>query len=330
MQSALPKVLHQVAGRSMLGHVLAVADTLGAANTVVVLAEDTIEPVRATFGPRYHYVTQRERLGTGHALLQAQPLVANQPGDVLVLYGDSPLLQAATAQRLLAARREQSALLALLSFQADPPTGYGRVLRDANQQVLALIEERNATSEQKAIREANSGFMAFDGAWLWQALPQVPRNPLNGEYYLTDVVAMAVEAGGAGSAIAVDTPDQREAWGCNDRVQLAQAEQVLRERITSRLMRTGVTITDPAATYIDVDVQIGRDTILLPGTRLTAATTIGERCMIGPYTTISDSSIGNDAIVRYAMVEHATIAAGSTVGPFVQVRGEAAIAYGSK
>lgn len=329
MQSQVPKVLHQLAGRSLLGHVLAVADTLGAARTVVVVAENMIDQVRAQFGPRYDYVAQAERLGTGHALLQAQPLLGDTTIDLLVLYGDSPLLQASTAERLIAARRN-GALLALLSFQADAPNGYGRVVRDSAGQVCELIEERNATAAQQAIREVNSGFMVFDSTWLWHVLPQVPRNPVKGEYYLTDLVRMTVTAHGAGSAVALETADAREAWGCNTREQLAAATRVLHERKALALMHSGVTIIDPATTYVDVDVHVGRDTTLLPGTLLSGASMVGERCTIGPYSTIRSSMIGSGAAVRYALVEHATVAAGSVIGPFVHIAGEAEQAHGSE
>ncbi|MBC8163852.1 MAG: NTP transferase domain-containing protein, partial [Roseiflexaceae bacterium] len=192
MKSVLPKVLHQISGRSMLGHVLAVAEQLGAAHTVVVCAANTIGQISATFGPRYAYVVQHERLGTGHAVLQARELLADSPGEVLVLYADSPLIQAATAQSLVDALRQAGALVGLLSFHATPLVGYGRVLRDQAGQVLELVEERNASPDQLAISEGNSGFMAFDGAWLWSRVGQIPRNPVKGEFYLTDLVAMAV------------------------------------------------------------------------------------------------------------------------------------------
>lgn len=321
MKSALPKVLHPVAGRSMLGHVLAVADALEAARTVVVLAADTIDQIRATFGPRYEYVVQAERLGTGHAVLQARELLRDMPGDVLVLYGDSPLVQVETMRALVEDRRTSGALVELLSFRSEPPTGYGRVLRDQSGHVIGLVEERNATAEQRAISEVNSGFMAFDGAWLWQRIGTVPRNPVKGEYYLTDLVAMAVAEHGPGAAGALLAPDPRDAWGCNDRAQLADAERVLRERYLNGMMRSGVTVIDPATTYVDADVRVGRDTTLLPGSILRGQTRVGEGCTIGPYTTLVDATVGAGAHVKYALVERAEVVAGQDVGPFVHVVG---------
>jgi bifunctional UDP-N-acetylglucosamine pyrophosphorylase / glucosamine-1-phosphate N-acetyltransferase len=329
MRSSLPKALHPICGRPLLGHVLAVADALEAAITTVVLAADTIDQVRAGFGAGphqdrpYSYVVQAERRGTGHAVLQACASLLNRSDDVLVLYGDTPLLRAETARAVVAARRDSGALLSLLSFHAHPPAGYGRVLRDTAGQVIELIEERNATPEQRAISEGNSGIMCFDAAWLWEALMRIRPNLVNGEYYLTDLVAMAVAERGPGAAVALPAADPREAWGINDRVQLAQAGAVLRERILEALMRSGVTIADPAATYVDAGVTVGGDTLLLPGTLLQGATHIGAGCVIGPHTTISDSTIGDRACVRHALVERAVVPASALIGPFVHIAGDA-------
>lgn len=316
MRSALPKVLHPICGRPMLGHVLATADSIGAAQTVVVLARDTIEQVRATFGARYTYVMQADRLGTGHAVLQAHDLLRGGAGQVMVLFGDTPLFRAETARAVVDLRQRSGALLALLSFRPTPPTGYGRVLRDASGQVSGLVEERDATPEQRLVGECNSGIMCIDASWLWEALPSVPRSPIKGEYYLTDLVEMAVAARGPGGAVAIEAADEREAWGVNDRAQLAQAEAVMRARLLDALMRDGVTITDPAATYVDVGVTVGRDTTLLPGTLLRGDTHVGSGCVIGPYTTLVDATIGDGAHVCYTLVEGTRIDGEAKIGPF--------------
>src|SRR5262245_51595195 len=322
MHSSLPKVLHPICGRPLLGHVLAVADALEASAVVVVLAEETVGQVRAQFGERYSYAVQSERLGTGHAVLQARSLLLNQSGDVLVLYGDTPLLRAETARAVVDVRRESGALVGIMSMHIPPPSGYGRIARDAAGQVIAIVEERNATPEQFALTECNSGVMCFDATWLWEALDRIPRNPAKGEYYLTDLAAMAVAERGPGAAVALPAADAREAWGINDRAQLAEAEAVLRAHILGDLMRSGVTVTDPTATYVDVGVTVGADTTLLPGTMLHGATKVGGGCAIGPSTTIIDSTIGDRAQVRYALVERAAVASGTTVGPFAHVVGE--------
>jgi bifunctional UDP-N-acetylglucosamine pyrophosphorylase/glucosamine-1-phosphate N-acetyltransferase len=322
MRSSLPKVLHPICGRPLLGHVLAVADALAVAAAVVVLAAETIDLVRAQFGDRYGHTVQAEPLGTGHAVLQARSLLLNRSDDVLVLYGDTPLLRAETARSVVEARRASGALLSLLSFHAHSPTGYGRVLRDAAGQVIELIEERNATPEQRAITEGNSGVMCFDAAWLWETVGRIQRNPVKGEYYLTDLVAMAVAEGGPGAALAIPAADEREAWGVNDRVQLAQAGAALHERLLETLMRAGVTVVDPAATYVDVGVTVGAETVLLPGTLLQGTTRVGAGCAIGPHVTIRDSAIGDRAQIRHAVVERATVPADAVVGPFVHLSGD--------
>jgi bifunctional UDP-N-acetylglucosamine pyrophosphorylase / glucosamine-1-phosphate N-acetyltransferase len=322
MHSALPKELHTLCGRSLIGHVLAVADALDPVYRVVVLSPEKLGPVRAQSGERYIYAVQAEQLGTGHAVLQARPALPGPADDVLVLYGDTPLLRAETARALVDLRRDSGALVGIMSMHAQPPSGYGRIVRDTAGRVVAIIEERNATPAQFALSECNSGVMCFDADWLWSALDRIPRNPVNGEYYLTDLVELAVAERGPGAAVALPAADAREAWGINDRVQLAQADAVMRERILERLMRAGVGVTDPANTYVDADVRVGADSTLLPGTYLRGMTSVGTGCEIGPATMIVDSCIGDWARVCYALVEQATVPAGVVVGPFVHISGE--------
>jgi bifunctional UDP-N-acetylglucosamine pyrophosphorylase/glucosamine-1-phosphate N-acetyltransferase len=301
---------------------VALADALDTTQTVVVLAHDTIEPVRQRLGERYGYVVQHERFGTGHAVLQALPLLAGQSNQVLVLFGDTPLLQVQTAQAVIALRQRTQALLGLMSFRPTQPSGYGRVVRNDTGHVVALVEERDATPEQRLLNECNSGIMCIDANWLWAMLPQIPRSPLKGEYYLTDLVAMAVAQRGPGAVVALEVADEREAWGINDRVQLAQAELVLRERIVNELMRSGVTVVDPRTTYVDVGVTVGRDTTLLPGTLLQGATQVGPDCVIGPHTTLIDAAVGAGARVRHILAEGVTIDAGADLEPFTYLTGE--------
>jgi bifunctional UDP-N-acetylglucosamine pyrophosphorylase/glucosamine-1-phosphate N-acetyltransferase len=321
MRSALPKELHALCGRSMIGHVLAVAGALAPAYTVVVLSQDKLDRVRAQSGDRYVYAVQAEQLGTGHAVLQARAALPGLSDDVLVLYGDTPLLRSETARAVVELRRSSGALVGIMSMHAQPPSGYGRIVRDAAGRVVAIVEERNATPEQFALTECNSGVMCFDAAWLWKALDRIPRNSVKGEYYLTDLAELAVAERGPGAAVALPAADAREAWGINDRAQLAQAEAVLRQRILERLMRAGVSVTDPSNTCVDVDVTVGGDSTLLPGTYLRGATTIGAGCEIGPATMIVDSAIGDRARVRYALVERATVPEQAEIGPFVHIVG---------
>jgi bifunctional UDP-N-acetylglucosamine pyrophosphorylase/glucosamine-1-phosphate N-acetyltransferase len=322
MRSALPKELHPLCGRPLVGHVLAIADALEAVYTVVVLSPDKLGPVREHFGARYEYAVQAEQLGTGHAVRQARAALPRASGDVLVLYGDTPLLRPETARAVVDLRRASGALVGIVSMHVDIPSGYGRIVRDATGAVVAIVEERNATPEQFALTECNSGVMCFDAAWLWGALDRLAPNSLKGEYYLTDLAEMAVGERGPGATVALPAADAREAWGVNDRVQLAQAEAAMRERILEQLMRAGVTLIDPANTYVDAGVTVGPDTTLLPGTLLRGATQVGASCEIGPATTILDSIIGDGAQVRYALVERANVATGAVIGPFAHVLGD--------
>lgn len=321
MRSAVPKVLHPLCGRPMLGYVLAVADALEAAQIAVVLAPATIDTIRERIGGghTYHDVPQAERLGTGHAALQARDMLAGRTDEVLVMLGDTPLLQAESARRIITARRAAGALVGILSFHPQPPTGYGRIVRNNAGHVVGIVEEKAATTAERAIGECNSGVLCFDAAWLWRSLAELAPNPASGEYYLTDLVERAIAERGPGSVVADAVADPREAWGVNDRAQLAAAEAVLHERILATHMRAGVTITNPAATTIEYDVRIGRDTTLLPGCVLRGATHIDAGCEIGPHTTLTDAQIGAGARVRYAVVEAVHVPAGADIGPFVHL-----------
>lgn len=317
MRSATNKMLHPICGRPLVRLVLDVADNLNAAHTAVVLSPTTLESVRDAMGERYMYAVQAARLGTGHAVQQALPLMQGRTAQVVVLYGDTPLLRAETVAALCQLQREAGASLAMISFYADPPTGYGRVLRNKVGAVTGVVEERNATIEQRAITEVNSGVYCFDADWLWTNVDKLARDPIKGEYYLTDLVELAVVQRGTGAVAAMLVDDSRQMLGINDRVQLAEATAILRERLLTELMRSGVTVTDPASTYVDVGVQVGRDTTLLPGTLLQGSTVVGERCVVGPHAQLRNAKVEDGANVRFALVENTTVHAGETIGPFV-------------
>jgi len=331
MRSTLPKVLHRVAGLPLLAHVLNAIDSISSASAFAPLQTITTghrpivvlgygaDQVETAFGERCLYALQQEQSGTGHAVLAAEKVVNELhplPRTILVCYGDTPLISGEILARVLFEHLTNQATLTFLSAIAEQPSDFGRVVRDANGQVCEVVELKRATEEQKRIIEVNSGVYCFDRSWLWTALQSLPSNA-SGEYYLTDLVGIASSHG---RKIATVSGTFDETIGINDRVQLAAAERLLRLRVLERLMYAGVTIIDPATTYIDADVEVGPDTVILPGTMITGKTRIGSMCHIGPGSTIDQSVLGDGCIVRNSIVEETTLEDGVRVGPFSHCR----------
>lgn len=321
MRSSLAKVLHPLAGKPMLRRVLDVADALQAHQVCVVVAPHAHAAIATACGSHYHYISQHERRGTGHALLQALPAITATDGDVMVLFGDTPLLQADTVARVITDKQTHHATLGLLSFDVPAPHNYGRIVRDDAGQVVAIIEARNCTADQRLIREANSGIMVISGRWLRDALPRIQPDSVSNEYYLTDLVAMAVGELGVGAVRAVVSSDINDAWGVNDRSQLATAAAILHNRTCTRLLMHGVSITNPALVTIEPEVIIGVDCVIEPGSVLRGQTQIGAGCVIGPHTTIDDSVVGAGCSIVHSIVKQATIPADTQVTPFSYVVG---------
>jgi len=337
MRSTLPKMLHPLAGLPLLAHVLksveaipstaafaALDDTLSPHRPVLVLGHES-EQVAASFGDRCLYAIQPEQLGTGHAVLMAQSVVdalEPLPQTVLVCYGDTPLVRSEVLASVVAEHIKSRAVVTFLTACTDQPSDYGRVVRDSQGGVREIVEVKRATSEQLRIREVNSGVYCFDRAWLWSTLQALPRNPA-GEYYLTDLVAIA---GTQELPIATVQGSLEETVGVNNRLQLAEAEHIVRRRILEHHMYAGVTITDPATTYIDEEVEIAPDTVILPGTMITGKTTIGSWCRIGPGTTIDCSVIGDRCTIQSSVLEEAILEDDVRVGPFGHCRAGAHLA----
>lgn len=338
MRSTLHKVLHPLAGSPLLTHVLDAVEAIPSTSPftslttpvstyrpIVVLGHDA-EQVEAAFGQRCLYAIQHELLGTGHAVLAAQPAVdalEPLPQTVLVCYGDTPLVSSEMLARVLVEHLTQTATITFLTAFTEQPSDFGRVVRNARGSVREIVEVKRATEEQKRIKEVNSGVYCFDRAWLWTVLPTLPRNP-NGEYYLTDLIGIA---GAQERRIATVQGTLDDTIGINNRVQLAEAEQILRQRILERHMYAGVTIVDPATTYIDKNVTIGMDTVILPGTMITGKTTIGSACRIGPGTTIHQSVLGDGCIVCNSAIEDSVLEDGVSMGPFCHCRAGAHLAH---
>ncbi|MBI4339902.1 MAG: bifunctional UDP-N-acetylglucosamine diphosphorylase/glucosamine-1-phosphate N-acetyltransferase GlmU [Chloroflexi bacterium] len=326
MRSSVPKVLHKVCGKEMVRHVVdAVRETQG--GPVVLVVAPGANEVRQCLGDGVRYAVQEQPEdkppGTGHALMQAETLLRGKATHVLVLMGDTPLVQSATLKRLMAQHEDSGAVATLLTSDLVPPAGLGHIKRDKeSRRILAIVEEMDATEEERAIREINGGMYCFRADWLWPALHRLLPSR-SGELYLTDLVAMAVRDGLLVGNVA--STEEMEIFGVNTRIQLAQAEKAMRERILNHWMEAGVTVIDPASTYVDAGVAIGPDTVLYPNTTLAGRTTIGERCTVGPNALIYDSSVGDDCKVVASMLEQVVLESRVDVGPFSHLRPGAVI-----
>lgn len=328
MKSELPKVLHPLMGRPMLAYVLQAAQAATSEPPVVVVgheAEAVQAAMQAVPGMQARYALQEEQLGTGHAVHQAAELLQGQTDLVLVIPSDLPLLSADTFEELVTAQQQHAGPITMLTMVADQARGFGRIVRDAGGGVLAIVEEAVATVEQRAIREVNVGAYCFRADWLWQALSAIELSP-KGEYYLTDLIEIAVQDGLSVQALVLEDP--AEGIGINNRVHLAEANLQMQARINRRWMLEGVTLINPQMTYIEADVQIGRDTVIWPNTYVRGDSLIGERCEIGPDTTIQSCQIGDGCRVLSSVLEYAVLEAHVEIGPFAHLRKGAHLAEG--
>ncbi len=327
------KVLHTLGGRSMIGHVVAAARGVGAARVVAVIGHqrEAVAAHLAEIAPDVLTAVQEKQHGTGHAVacaVAAVPAITAGPGTVVVATGDTPLLTAETLAAFVAEHRASQAAVSILSGVVADPTGMGRILRTDDGEVTAIVEEKDATPLQRDIAEVNSGILAFDAAFLAEVLPRLGNDNAGGEYYLTDAVGLARADGLAVAAHPVADVDQTE--GVNDRVQLARLRSVLNRRVLEGWMRAGVTVVDPATTWVDVDVELAPDVVLHPQTQLHGTTRVAEGAEIGPDTTLRDCVVGAEARVVRCHGEQARIEAGATVGPFAYLRPGAEVGEGGK
>lgn len=316
MKSKLPKVLHQICGRPLISCVLGSILALGAGEVAVVVGEGSDDVMKAA-GSGQRFVLQAQQKGTGDAAMAALEGMDPHFTEVMVLPGDTPLIDHTTLQRLITARRSTRTVASMLTTELPDPAGYGRVVRGLTGEVEQIVEDLDATPEQREIREVNTCMYVFDRASLEQGLASLTPDNALGEYYLTDVVKSFTSRGL--SVLAVEAPAE-EGLGINDRAQLAEAARIMRARINTELMRQGVTILDPEKTYIDRGVRIGRDTIIMPMVNLTGETAIGGDCSIGPCTSINDSTVGDGCDIQYSWVDGCEIEAGANVGPFSRLR----------
>jgi bifunctional UDP-N-acetylglucosamine pyrophosphorylase/glucosamine-1-phosphate N-acetyltransferase len=331
MKSRLPKVLHPIAGRTLVGHVLATASRLGADTIEVVVRHERDQVVAALEAehPDVVIVDQDEIPGTGRAVQVAlDALPSGFDGDVLVLSGDVPLLEAETLQALVDGHRAAAAAATVLSAIVDDPTGYGRIIRDANGDVARIVEQKDADEAEQATREINAGVYVFRAGLLRTQLAQVTTDNAQGEMYLTTVIGLLREND---EKVAVEiAADTAATFGINDRIQLAEAARTLNDRIVRRWQREGVTIQDPATTWIDDDVTLAPDVTILPNTHILRASTVATGAVVGPDTTLISTEVGEDAEVRRSEATLAVIGARATVGPFSYLRAGTTLGEGGK
>ncbi|MGJ5899083.1 bifunctional UDP-N-acetylglucosamine diphosphorylase/glucosamine-1-phosphate N-acetyltransferase GlmU [Streptomyces niveiscabiei] len=321
MKSATPKVLHELCGRTLVGHVLAAARELTPENLVAVVghAREQVTAHLAESDGAVRTAVQEQQNGTGHAVRMAlEELGGTVDGTVIVVCGDTPLLTGTTLTALAATHHTDGNAVTVLTAEVPDATGYGRIVRDADGAVTAIVEHKDATEDQRAIREINSGVFAFDGQLLADALKKVRTDNSQGEEYLTDVLGILREAGHrVGASVA---GDHREIAGINNRVQLAQARRILNDRLLTQAMLDGVTVVDPATTWVDVTVTFGQDATVHPGTQLQGTTHIGEGAEVGPNTRLTDTRVGAGARVDNTVALSSTIGENANVGPYAYLR----------
>ena len=320
MRSSTPKVLHALGGRSMLGHVLAAVEPLGAGAIVVVVGagREVVEAHLAGIAPGALPVLQDEQRGSGHAAAVALAAVPALAGPVLLVNVDAPLLRASTVADLVTTHLQQGHALTVLTAEVGDPTGLGRIIRDADGGVRAIVEERDATEQQRAIREINAGVYVGDAAAVRDALGRIDADNDQGEQYFTDVLGLLVADGASVGGVRAEDP--QDVLGCNDQREVAERRRMLNDRVLDDLMRSGVTVVDPQTTWVDVTVTVAADAVLQPGIQLLGATSVAARAVIGPDSTLVDTEVGEGATVVRSHCLGAVIGPEASVGPFSYLR----------
>jgi bifunctional UDP-N-acetylglucosamine pyrophosphorylase/glucosamine-1-phosphate N-acetyltransferase len=329
MKSALPKVLHPVAGQPMIQRVVQTAETLAPASIAVIVGHQA-ETVQASLSgrPGVKFALQAPQLGTAHALQQAEPLLAGRTGTLVLLSGDVPLLRAATLRRLLDVHREAKAAATVVTATVERPYGYGRIIRVGGR-IARIVEERDASPAQRRVREINSGIYAFDMAPLFDHLRRIAAKNAQGEYYLTDLVALYRRQKLPVETVMVDDP--AEIRGINTRSELAEVSAMMRQNKNEELMAAGVTIVDPATTYIDADVEVGPDTVIHPGVVIQGHSKVGSACEIHAYVRITDSELADKVTINnFCVLVGARVADGAAIGPFAHLRPASDVGPGAK
>ncbi len=317
MKSKLPKVLHNVAGQPLVSHVANVVSQIGSSKNIIVIGYGA-DQVREKLEGSFKFVTQKEQLGTGHAVMQAKKEVIGKIDVVVVISGDTPLLTEKTLERLYKYHSISGAVATVLSTNMPDPTNYGRIIRNSENKIVKIVEEKDASFEEKKITEINTGVYCFNSKKLFEALAAVVPKNNQSEYYLTDVIEILLNKHLKVEVVVTD--DYLEVMGINNRVQLAEAEAILRKRISQKQMLAGVTIVNPDATYIDASVKIGIDSIIYPSCYLEGKTEIGEGCIIGPDCSLKDTVVGNKTTIIRSTAVEAVIGDDCKIGPYSYLR----------
>ncbi|MBM4765314.1 bifunctional UDP-N-acetylglucosamine diphosphorylase/glucosamine-1-phosphate N-acetyltransferase GlmU [Bacillus sp. B15-48] len=322
MKSKLYKVLHPVCGKPMVQHVIDQVKSINI-NEIVTIVGHGAEKVKAELGESSRYAIQAEQLGTAHAVLQSKEMLAEMSGTTIVVCGDTPLVKSETMEKLFRHHEDTGAKATILTARAEDPTGYGRIIRSEQGFVEKIVEHKDASEAELKINEINTGTYCFDNQALFAALDDVGNDNVQGEYYLPDVIEILKKQGEIVSAYV--TEHFEETMGVNDRVALAEAERIMRKRLNEMHMRNGVTLIDPANTYIGADVEIGSDTVIYPGTVLSGGTVIGNDCAIGPNSEIHDCKIGDGTVIRQSAAFDSEIGSHVAIGPYAHIRPQSTI-----
>lgn len=319
MKSEKAKVLHEIGGNSLLSYVLKASRELEADKTIVVVGHQSHTVKEAFPGKDVVFVEQKEQLGTGHAVMQAEKALKGFKGNILILSGDVPLITLETLKGLMDVHSKSRATLTVLTSEPENPSGYGRIVKDSKGNIKKIVEEKDASAVEKKIREINTGIYSVASEFLFNALKEIKPKNVQKEYYLTDIVGIAVKD--KKTAATHKTADFKEVMGINSRSELAEAERILRAKTLEDLMKNGVTVIDPACTYISSSVKISPDTVIFPGSMISGETAIGKGTLIGPGCIISDAKIGDGVNIKaYSVIDKSEIRDGAFIGPMAHIR----------